>query len=153
MPAQRTEGVKDQCLVPEPLAEFGAWCACGEWTRTVHPKGFRSSHGYNTNLWASLDAVDAGDQGKGGDAAAEGVLRLRGYAALFGREQPVAGPKATWTSQSRPNTGLGLLACDGIGAGHRLLHRCACADQAACGQEQAALEKLSKAPAGVFYGS
>ncbi len=136
-----------------------------------HIRICRSSHGYNTNLWASLFAQpDTGGTSKDTKGATsssrrtgqanssgqqvasdtEGALRLRGYAALFGRDEPVSGPNAQWTSRAHPGVGLSAVKCDGVGAGHRLLHRCPCVDKSVCGKEEEALLALTKGD-GVFY--
>ncbi|KAL6760538.1 hypothetical protein V8C86DRAFT_2433556, partial [Haematococcus lacustris] len=193
---QGTEG-NGSCLVPPGLSRLGAWSSCGEWARAVHPKSFRSSFGYNTNLWASrrvqrlapgsaaargeLVALGPGGQlvmaaeqqqqgqqqqagsansgrgqqgqtgasrgsgGLGGRRSVQvstGAEVLRGYASLFDAEQALSGPGASWLSLAHPGQGTGRLDCGAIGAGHQVLHHCACSRPEVCGEEEAAVRAL-----------
>jgi hypothetical protein len=63
-------------LPPELKQAFPVWRHCREWTYGVHPKGFRSAFGFNTNLWATRAS-----------AAARKHLQLKGVAALFDEAQ------------------------------------------------------------------
>ena len=41
------------CPIPDELKKYPVWAGCGEWAYAAHPKGFRSSFGFNTNIWLS----------------------------------------------------------------------------------------------------
>ncbi|GLC34958.1 hypothetical protein PLESTB_001183000 [Pleodorina starrii] len=119
------------CGLPEELkSAFPVWRHCREWTYGVHPKGFRSSFGFNTNLWATR-----------GSAAAARHMRLSGAATLFDEAQDVR----VWTSQRRPGTALGLINCTNIGSGHLQLFRCPCPPTAPpeCAREQQLVTRLA----------
>ncbi|GIL74023.1 hypothetical protein Vretimale_5047 [Volvox reticuliferus] len=117
-------------LPPELKNAFPVWRNCREWTYGVHPKGFRSTFGFNTNLWAVRSK-----------AAARKHLKLKGVAALFEEVQDVR----IWTSTSRPGIGIGLVNCTHIGAGHLQLFRCPCPPSAPpeCAKERELVTRLA----------
>lgn len=66
---------KGKCPIPEALRPIGAF-NCHEWAYLTHPKSFRSSHGYNTNVWAAHKNETAGR-----------LLKFKGVASLFHPDQ------------------------------------------------------------------
>lgn len=121
----------------------GGLSTCGDYTEptpapphtpAAHPKGFRSTFGFNTNVWASLAATSSPHPAKDDpppepatgnvikDATGKG-LRLHGVASVFGPAEPMD----HWQSQARPGIGIGLLECKNVGADHRVMFRWAAA--------------------------
>ncbi|KAJ9513260.1 hypothetical protein QJQ45_029488, partial [Haematococcus lacustris] len=99
--------------------------------------------------------VSTGAEGGGGGREGEGEggwdalpppgpgeLVLGGYASLFDAEQALSGPGASWLSLAHPGQGTGRLDCSAIGAGHQVLHHCACSRPEVCGEEEAAVQAL-----------
>ncbi|EFJ49709.1 hypothetical protein VOLCADRAFT_89700 [Volvox carteri f. nagariensis] len=124
------------CPLPSELKEgFPVWRHCREWMYGVHPKGFRSAFGFNTNVWAA--------RRKSATTAAAPVrhLRLQGVAALFDETQDMR----VWTSIRRPGVGIGLINCNNIGSGHLQLFRCPCpaAAPSTCPKEQQLVARLA----------
>ncbi|MEW5304387.1 MAG: hypothetical protein WDW36_006998 [Sanguina aurantia] len=112
------------CGVHERMKRFGPWASCGEWAYGAHPKGFRSSFGFNTNVWATLEPLP--------------MMALEGNASLFEQDQDMK----VWTAQRRPNVSTGHLPCSSIGAGHAVLFHCKCSIPQVCGEEERALQEL-----------
>ena len=106
-----------KCPIPDELKRFPVWAGCGEWAYASHPKGFRSSFGFNTNIWLAkkfervaqgrLELAGGkgkeakGKEAKGKEAVAkpasaddprdpllpQGRMRVSGQASLFRLDQ------------------------------------------------------------------
>jgi len=134
------EGEKQVCPVPPELKPFPVWATCGEWAYAAHPKGFRSSFGFNTNVWVSRTFFRMDRPDTSSASMSRGVMRLRGQASLFSPEQSMK----EWTSLRSPGTATGALECKNLGVGHKVIFRCPCTS-ALCSEEQEAVMKLLEA--------
>lgn len=66
--------------------QFPVWAGCGEWAYATHPKSFRSSFGFNTNVWLTRKyerAAPGPVPPLPPNATPRGVARLAGAASLF----------------------------------------------------------------------
>ncbi|GLI68297.1 hypothetical protein VaNZ11_012658 [Volvox africanus] len=106
------------------LANAAVWGeGCLKAPEDSHPKGFRVTHSYNTNLWASRNRSS---------------FKISGPVGLFAPEQDET---KSWWSQRYPDKGVGNRACAFLPAGQLLRSRCRCSKPDVCGREEEALLK------------
>ncbi|GAX82272.1 hypothetical protein CEUSTIGMA_g9701.t1 [Chlamydomonas eustigma] len=153
-----SEGYKCTAI-PEELKKFPVWAHCGEWAYAAHPKGFRSSFGFNTNIWLSrkymrvsndllipagvfvaASAKRSSVHNRTAGVAASGTLVVAGQASLFAQDQDMK----MWTSLSNPGQSIGFMECKGLGPSHQVMFRCPCTHMEHCGEQEKVVGQLLK---------
>eukprot|EP00798_Chlamydomonas_sp_ICE-L_P025661 gene25661-11326_t len=115
----RMDGEKDgACPVPGPLQNFGTWKSCREWAYAAHPKGFRSSFGFNTNTWLTKKSLaKTSKTDPSGKVKYVDRMPLQSQASLFSEDQDMK----VWQSLANSETSIGYMKCDNIGHGHKAI--------------------------------